>query len=46
MVPPWNSAAAGAHGADLRARWANHAYVPLRMDWPRIEREAVETLAR
>jgi penicillin amidase len=46
VIPPWNSAEAGARGADLRSRWASHGYVPLTMDWARVEREGVETLAR
>jgi penicillin amidase len=45
VIPPWNSAASGAHSADLRARWADHGYVPLRMDWTRIERDSSTTVA-
>jgi penicillin amidase len=40
IVPPWNAADGNGHSADLRERWASHGYVPLRMDWGRIEREA------
>ncbi len=43
VVPPWNSAAFTASGdRDLRARWANHGYVPLHMDWARISAVALE----
>jgi penicillin amidase len=45
VIPPWNSAAPGGHSADLRSRWADHGYVPLRMDWSRIEREAAGSVA-
>ncbi len=40
VIPPWNAADGAGHSADLRERWASHGYVPLRMDWARIEREA------
>ena len=36
VVPPGN-AGAGPHARDLMARWANHGYVPLYLDWTRIE---------
>ncbi|MGH7732017.1 MAG: penicillin acylase family protein, partial [Candidatus Eiseniibacteriota bacterium] len=36
VVPPGN-AGAGPHARDHLARWANHAYVPLYLDWSRIE---------
>jgi penicillin amidase len=43
VVPPWNSAAfPGAGDRDLRAKWADHAYVPLHMDWAQIERVAMD----
>jgi penicillin amidase len=43
VVPPWNSSAFPASGdRDLRARWANHAYVPLHMDWAEVERAAMD----
>ena len=41
IVPPWNAADGEGHGPDLRERWASHGYVPLRMDWARIERDGV-----
>ena len=44
VIPPWNAATASGHTADLRARWASHDYVPLRMSWPTIEREAAERI--
>jgi penicillin amidase len=44
VVPPWNAADEGGHGPDLRDRWANHAYAPLRMDWARIEREGARSI--
>ena len=44
VIPPWNSEAAAHHGADLSRRWADHGYVPLRMNWPGIERVAAETI--
>jgi penicillin G amidase len=40
VVPPWNAANGNGHSPDLRQRWASHGYVPLRMDWARIERDA------
>jgi len=43
VVPPWNSAAFGAEGdRDLRRRWADHAYVPLFLDWERATSAALE----
>jgi penicillin G amidase len=39
VVPPGN-AAAGPHARDMMTRWANHGYVPLYLDWARIERAA------
>jgi penicillin amidase len=43
VVPPWNSAAFPAGGErDLRARWANHGYVPLHLDWARVEAAAFD----
>jgi penicillin G amidase len=43
VVPPWNSTAFPPRGElDLRARWANHGYVPLHLDWTRIERVAMD----
>jgi len=37
VVAPWNSAAFPPAGdRDLRARWANHAYIPLLLDRERI----------
>ena len=44
VIPPWNSAAHRSHSANMLARWAGHAYAPLRLDWTRIERDAAETL--
>ena len=38
VVPPGN-AADGIHARDQLARWANHRYVPLLLDWSRIEAE-------
>jgi penicillin G amidase len=38
IVPPGNSGVrAGAHGADHLAHWADHEYVPLLLDWKRVE---------
>ncbi len=43
VVPPWNSSAFSASGErDQLARWANHGYVPLHMDWERIDAIAFE----
>jgi len=43
VLPPWNSAAFGAEGdRDLRRRWADHAYVPLYLDWDRASGAAFE----
>jgi len=43
VVPPWNSAAFPPSGdRDLRARWANHGYVPLHLDRARIEEAAFD----
>jgi len=36
VVPPGN-AADGPHARDHLERWANHRYVPLHLDWKRIE---------
>jgi penicillin amidase len=36
VVSPGN-AGAGPHARDLMARWAGHGYVPLYLDWRRIE---------
>jgi acyl-homoserine lactone acylase PvdQ len=36
VVSPGN-AGAGAHARDLMTRWAGHGYVPLYLDWTRIE---------
>jgi len=45
VVPPWNSAAFPPAGArDMRPAWADHRYVPLLLDWKRIEGVAMETL--
>lgn len=41
VVPPWNAAPARV---DRRQRWADHQYVPLRMNWAGIEAHALETL--
>lgn len=44
VIPPWNSAAFAPGGdLDLRSRWANHAWVPLRLDWTRIRADAFDT---
>ena len=42
VLPPGN-AGAGRHARDQLARWANHGYVPLYLDWARIERAAEST---
>ncbi len=42
VVAPWNSEPAGREGSDLRSRWADHGYVPLRLEWSAIERTAVD----
>ena len=44
VIAPWNAATPDGHSPDLRERWAGHGYVPLRMDWTRIERDAAATL--
>jgi len=36
VVVPGNTGE-GRHGRDMMTRWANHAYVPLLLDWARIE---------
>lgn len=36
VMPPGN-AGHGPHARDLMARWAGHGYVPLHLDWKRIE---------
>jgi penicillin amidase len=36
IAPPGN-AGAGPHARDLLARWAGHGYVPLYLDWARVE---------
>lgn len=35
VVPPGN-AGEGPHARDLLARWANHGYVPLYLDWAKV----------
>ena len=43
VVPPWNSGAFSDRGdRDMRHRWADHAYVPLMLDWRRIEAQALD----
>jgi acyl-homoserine lactone acylase PvdQ len=43
VVPPWNSAAFPVTGdRDLRARWVQHDYIPLHMDWAKIEQVAMD----
>jgi penicillin G amidase len=42
VIPPGN--AAGAHRGDHLNRWANHAYVPLHLDWSRIATVSEEDL--
>ncbi|OGF04617.1 MAG: hypothetical protein A2W00_02445 [Candidatus Eisenbacteria bacterium RBG_16_71_46] len=38
VVPPGNSGErASGHARDLLARWADHGYVPLHLDWERVE---------
>jgi penicillin amidase len=44
VIPPWNAATDRGHSPDLRAAWARHDVVPLRMSWPAIERDAAERL--
>ncbi|HKQ57026.1 MAG TPA: penicillin acylase family protein, partial [Candidatus Eisenbacteria bacterium] len=36
VVPPGN-AGQGPHARDHLSRWANHGYVPLLLDWRRVE---------
>jgi penicillin amidase len=42
VVPPGNGA--GAHARDHLERWAHHGYVPIDLDWRRIERAAEHDL--
>lgn len=43
VVPPWNSVAFPVSGdLDHRGRWASHGYIPLHMDWARIEEVAMD----
>lgn len=44
VIPPWNAASGATHTLDQRERWANHAYVPLDLDWSRIERNAASVV--
>ena len=44
VLPPGN-AGGGPHARDLMVRWANHGYVPLYLDWSRVEQVA-ETATR
>ena len=37
VIPP-GDAGDGPHQRDMLARWAGHAYVPLYLDWARVER--------
>src|SRR5207249_2488688 len=37
LVVPGNTGS-GPHQRDMMTRWANHGYVPLVLDWARIER--------
>lgn len=39
VLPPGNHGA-GRHQRDMLARWANHGYVPLHLDWSRVETAA------
>lgn len=42
VITPWNGASAAP--VDLRTRWQDHRYVPLRMDWNAIARESAESV--
>ena len=44
VVPPGN-AGEGPHARDMLSRWAGHGYVPLYLDWGRVERARESELA-